>query len=227
MKKIIKNISNILIGIIAVIYLCMIILNIFLNINKNEQGYIEIKNNIIVTLKKDIKNYDAGTLLILENINLDKLTNEEIIINRDKELMLTTKNNITPQDKVIGIKINSYKNLGKIVEVLSSKYLLYIFILIPGLFLLIYELFTLLSNIKNNYRETKNKEDFIINLDNIKENEELSKTAHKLFEQKDLFNTGAICKIVEDKSDNANDLIKEIKKLNSKKTKKKNKIYQN
>jgi len=48
-----------------------------------------------------------------------------------------------------------------------------------------------------------------------------------LFEQKDLFNTGAICKIVEDKSDNANDLIKEIKKLNSKKTKKKNKIYQN
>ena len=150
-------------AIICVIY---VILSVFVTkflLDRNDYGVFETKDNYYVCNSK-IEEY-SGTALVKFNKldDYNKISNEKIYYFDEKELKSGTLTSYDKEEKVFTVDENNYsvENLlgkpsngyfliGSLLSFLTTKVFYLIFIIIPVLILLIYEIYLLVKYVRNN-----------------------------------------------------------------------------
>ena len=174
MKKILKVIRNILIGIIMVVYFAFIVAISTLLLNKNDYGVTQFgeKSLILVDDKISNKDYPEGTLVILETRKIEDLkAGEEVFIyqpdNKDKSVdiiisdiesvhldvdspyvKLANDGTAWGEDFIAGTKVEVYPDLGSFLIFIESKWVFFILLIMPCFFILLYEIYLLIIAIK-------------------------------------------------------------------------------
>lgn len=175
-KKILKIIKNIITGIILVCYFGIIIFISALLLNRNDYGMTQFKDEtwILVNEKFSNDSYPKGSLVIVESKEIAELqpgeevfvykTNEqektvEVTVAKietvnpkteDNSAYITLENNggSWGEDYIAGISKKVYPNLGGILSFLESKWMFFIFLIVPCFFILIYEIYLAIIEIK-------------------------------------------------------------------------------
>ena len=138
-----------------VIYLMVVLVAIKALLDRNELGVFETKNHYYICSKK-IKEYDASSLVHFDkNADYEKLVDEEIYyfdLNdelktgklelSDKEKGLFTIDGVEyEKDRLLGRPDKAYQIVGSFLNIITSRAFYLIFVIIPFLGLLIYEIY--------------------------------------------------------------------------------------
>lgn len=166
--KIVKKIAIVLL----VIFFCFISFLSFLFLSRNKYGVIDIGSNLYVTISEDNKSdvFDNGSLVVVEKKDFSKLkANDNIFVytnteDQKKVRILSTvikevdyeKKNIMTEDTseyysdefILGIPVKSYDKLGGVIDLMMSKWFFFFVFLLPGFFIVLYEVYTLIIKIK-------------------------------------------------------------------------------
>lgn len=184
--KAIKLIKNIITGIILICYFSVIIFVSALLLNRNDYGMTQFKDDTWILVDGEISNsnYPKGSLVIVENKKIEELqvgeeifvykTNEkektvEIIVAKiesvnpqteDNSAYITLENNggSWGEDYIAGVSKKIYPNIGSILSFLESKWIFFIFLIVPCFFILIYEIYLAIIEIKYGDEEEEDKE---------------------------------------------------------------------
>ena len=208
MKKILKVIRNILIGIIMVVYFAFIVAISTLLLNKNDYGVTQFgeKSLILVDDKISNKDYPEGTLVILETRKIEDLkAGDEVFIyqpdNKDKSVdiiisdiesvhldvdspyvKLTNDGTAWGEDFIAGTKVEIYPDLGAFLIFIESKWVFFILLIMPCFFILLYEIYLLIIAIKFDDEEDEVKEQ--VKTENTDSSDKLEDLARQLEELK-------------------------------------------
>lgn len=166
--KIVKKIAIVLL----VIFFCFISFLSFLFLSRNKYGVIDIGSNLYVTISEDNKSdvFDNGSLVVVEKKDFSKLkANDNIFVytnteDQKKVRILSTvikevdyeKKNIMTEDTseyysdefILGVPVKSYDKLGGVIDLMMSKWFFFFVFLLPGFFIVLYEVYTLIIKIK-------------------------------------------------------------------------------
>lgn len=244
-KKVLKIIKNIIVGIILVCYFGIIIFISALLLNRNDYGMTQFKNNtwILVNEKFSNDNYPKGSLVIVESKDISQLqpgeevfvykTNEqektvEVTVSKiatvnpqteDNSAYITLENNggSWGEDYIAGVSKKIYPNLGGILSFLESKWMFFIFLIVPCFFILIYEIYLAIIEIKyGDIEDEEDEEDSQPEQNNPDEIQELKKqiemlkkevTAQKDPEERQEINNSSITEKAEKDKENLEDTI--------------------
>ena len=174
--KILKIIKNIMTGIVLICYFGLIIFVSALLLNRNDYGMTQFKDNTWILIDEKISNekYPKGALVIVENKKISELqpgvdifvykTDEqkktvEMTVSKietvnpqteDTSPYITLENNggSWGEDYIAGVSKRIYPNLGGILSFLESKWMFFIFLIVPCFFILIYEIYLAIIEIK-------------------------------------------------------------------------------
>lgn len=177
MKKFIK-ISSIIIFIPYVVI--AIALTIFL-LNYNEYGVTELGNRTLIIVDGDelVPNYKKGDLLVVENtsdseisindyiffyeqnrgkkavvINLAKVINKKKITETETTYTLDGDTSLSSEYVIGNTKnVKVYNSLGSILSTLESRWVFLLFIIVPMLFIFLYEIYAFAVEVKKNMKE--------------------------------------------------------------------------
>lgn len=140
--------------------------------SRNKYGVIDIGSNLYVTISEDNKSdvFDNGSLVVVEKKDFSKLkANDNIFVytnteDQKKVRILSTvikevdyeKKNIMTEDTseyysdefILGIPVKSYDKLGGVIDLMMSKWFFFFVFLLPGFFIVLYEVYTLIIKIK-------------------------------------------------------------------------------
>ena len=170
------------IGILILIpFIAIAIIITVLLLNYNDYGVTELgdKTFIIVNDNSLSPNYKKGDLVVVKKTEFDTINENDyiffyeesrekktIIINFGRVLSKTKVNDMETTFKlegdvdfssqyVIGSKDNSkvYKGMGSVLSVLESRWVFLIFIIIPMLFIFLFELYSFVLEVKKNMKE--------------------------------------------------------------------------
>ena len=166
--KIVKKIAIVLL----VIFFCFISFLSFLFLSRNKYGVIDIGSNLYVTISENNKSdiFDNGSLVVVEKKDFNKLkANDNIFVYTNTEdqkniRILSTvikevdyeKKNIITEDTseyysdefILGIPVKNYDKLGSVLDLFMSKWFFFFVFLLPGFFVVLYEVYTLIIKIK-------------------------------------------------------------------------------
>ncbi len=177
MKKILKLIG----GIILIPYILVVIVMTVCLLNYNKYGITEIgdKSFIIVSDNSLEPAYKKGDLLVVTNKGNDDITSNDSIFfyeqNKEKKTVIInlakviSKRKITntettyeiegnyeySSEYVIGSAKNTviYHGLGSVLKILSSRWIFLFVIILPVLFIFLYELYEFILEVKRNLKE--------------------------------------------------------------------------
>lgn len=218
-KKILKIIRNIITGIILVCYFGLIIFISALLLNRNEYGMTQFKENtwILVNEKFSNNSYPKGSLVIVESKEIAQLQpGEEVFVYKTNEQEKTVEvtvakiETVNPQtednsayitlennggswgeDYIAGVSKKVYPNLGGILSFLESKWMFFIFLIVPCFFILIYEIYLAIIEIKYGdievEEEIQNEQNTPDEIEELKKQIEMLKkevTSQKVSEEK-------------------------------------------
>lgn len=165
MKKVIGNIFTIIIVILIMIMSVLLL-------SYNEFRVTEIGNKTLLILDEDMMNYKAGSLLVVEKKSSDTYKSGDYVFyydtskakaktvlapiideyqKVDDEVSYIVGDDYVLNDVyIIGKKDNvkEYKNLGKVLGVLESKWGNLFLVVVPAFILFVYEVFNLFYEIK-------------------------------------------------------------------------------
>ena len=176
-----KNFLKILGIVLLVPYVIIaIILTVFL-LNYNKYGVTEMggKTYIPVTSNELMPNYKKGDLLVVKNAKNDEINEndyiffyeqnqekKDVVINlarvvskrviNENETTYTLEGDVAySSEYVIGTKRDTkvYGSLGSIVSILESRWVFLIFVILPILFIFLFELYTFAIEVKKNLKE--------------------------------------------------------------------------
>lgn len=166
--KIVKKIAIVLL----VIFFCFISFLSFLFLSRNKYGVIDIGSNLYVTISENNKSdvFDNGSLVVVEKKDFSKLkANDNIFVytnteDQKKVRILSTiikevdyeKKNIMTEDTseyysdefILGVPVKNYDKLGGVIDLMMSKWFFFFVFLLPGFFIVLYEVYTLIIKIK-------------------------------------------------------------------------------
>lgn len=144
-------------AILLIVYVIFIILLCVLLFFKNDNDFIEFKNNIYVYGKEFNNNYDEDTLLKINKVLVSDLNvGDEVLVSyidennyinfniievssvEHDEIVVT--GNKVQYDSIIGVVNKSYNGLGAFFSVMMSKFFIVLVIFVPSLIFIIYEL---------------------------------------------------------------------------------------
>lgn len=168
--KALKMVKKIIIGIIGIIFFAFAIVVTFLVLNFNEKGVTEFDSTALVIIKEDIAsdNYKKGDLVIIKkkkaaNIkageeifvyHIDKERKVHINVGKvgeiyEKEEGISFENgNTYTREFIIGEANNVYSSIGTYLAAVESKWGFLFVILVPNFLIFIYQLYSLVVEIK-------------------------------------------------------------------------------
>ena len=176
-----KNFLKILGVILLIPYIIIAItLTIFL-LNYNDYGVTEIGGKTLITVDDDTlaPTYKKGDLLVVKNQNPDEINPNDYIFfyeqNREKKTVIINLARVISKRKindtettfklegdvdysseyVIGTNkdVKVYDSLGSILSTLESRWVFLIFIIVPLLFIFLYEIYEFVIEVKKNMKE--------------------------------------------------------------------------
>ena len=181
MKKILKLIKGIIIGIWVVIAIfttvCLISYNEFSVTQFGKTSLIIIDNNdleptfkendLVVVSKDSEKSYKSGDLVFFYENNKDqenfiscaKIT--EVIADKEAEYSYAIDDTRIPYSGIIGSASGATKisTFGLILSILESRWGYMFLVILPTLFLFVYEIYAIVMEVKKDVKEEMNKEE--------------------------------------------------------------------
>lgn len=168
--KVLKIIKNILLGIFLVVYFSFVIVMTVLLLNFNDYGVTEFGNTSLIIINDEISNddYKKGDLVVVEKKKIEKLevgnyifaykVDEKGNVNID----LGKIGNIYPEDDAIsfenganfsmeylaGVPTKTYEKIGTPLSIVQSKWGFLFIVLVPSFLIFIYEVYSLIVEIK-------------------------------------------------------------------------------
>ena len=177
MKKFLKILG----GILFIPYIVIVIVVTICLLNYNKYGVTELGNRTLIIVKDDALNptYQKGDLLIVEKKDNDSILKDDfiffyeqdkesktVIINlakvlnsrkvTSKETTFTIEGNYEySSEYVIGAVKDTkvYHTLGSILGILESRWVFLLVIILPILFIFLYELYEFILEVKRSLKE--------------------------------------------------------------------------
>lgn len=168
--KVLKMVKKIIIGIVLVVFFAFTITMTVLLLNYNKFGVTQFddtslliiknsfssetykKNSLVVVESKPVKNYTVGEEAFV--YHLDGKGGVDIQLGvigqiHEEENAITFSNGETYSDEfIIGTGEKIYPDLGKYLGIIESKWGFLFIILVPNFFLFVYQLYSLIVEIK-------------------------------------------------------------------------------
>ena len=173
--KILKMIKNITLGILFVIYFVFVVIMTVLLLNFNDYGVTEFGDTSLILINDEISNdnYKKGDLVItkkkkLEKINIgDEIFTYKIDGKGSVSIDLGKVGNIYPEEEAIafengstysveyiaGVPEKIYEDVGLVLSVVESKWGFLFIVLVPSFLIFVYEVYSLIVEIKYGYEE--------------------------------------------------------------------------
>ena len=170
MKKFFEVVKRVISTIVFVVYFIFALLITILLLNFNDYGVsvFDDKSLILIDSKISNDNYKKGDLVIVESLKLEKYKKGDYIFtykvgnDRIATVQLGKINNIYKDEDAIslengenyssefiaGVPVKKYKNLGSLLAVVESKWGFLFLILIPVFLIFIFEVYSLIIEIK-------------------------------------------------------------------------------
>ena len=165
-----KLVIKITLGVVFVLYFLFVILLCTFILKENKYGITESNNKVYVIINKDNSNdkYKKGSLVIVkkENINTIKVGNEifsyksdsnnKVYISIDKVEKISLDTNPKyyvlegdsgnyKNNSIIGTHLKTINGLGNIINFFKNKIVFIIFVILPPLALIMYEVYYILK----------------------------------------------------------------------------------
>lgn len=174
MKKILKTIRNIIIGIILFVYLLFIILISTLLLNRNDYGMTQFGDKTLILVDKQVSNkkYKKGSLAIVQERDIKTLNvGDEIFVYQTNKKTKTVKVVIADIGKInleatspyvvlendgtawgeefiAGTIYKVYENIGSLLLFIESKWVFFCLLIVPCFFILLYEIHLVIVTIR-------------------------------------------------------------------------------
>lgn len=168
--KALKIIKSIVVNVLLIVYFAFVICMTVLLLNFNDYGITELGDTSFVIIKDEISSeiYEKGDLVLVEKKNINKLnvgdevftyqisTEGEVSIDLGKigeihldEKAITYENGSNySMDFVIGSANKVYEDIGTYLSVIESKWGFLFIVLVPSFLIFVYEIYTLIVEIK-------------------------------------------------------------------------------
>lgn len=174
MKKTLKIVRNIIIGIFLFVYLSFIVLVSTLLLNRNDYGVTQFGDKVLIPIDEQVSTdkYNVGTLVIVENKKINELNvDDEIFIYKTNKREQTVqiiiskigkinveknneyvvlKNDGTSwgEEFIAGTAISTYETMGAIISFIESKWIFFCLLIVPCFFILLYEIHLVIVTVK-------------------------------------------------------------------------------
>lgn len=170
MVKVFKMIKSIIFTIVGTLYFAFALCMTILLLNFNEYGVTQFGKKQMVLIKDElaIKDFNKGDLVIVENLELDKINVGDKIftykINKQKraeiqygvigdvyldEKAISYENGDTySEEYVAGRAIESHPKVGTFLSIIESQWGFLFLVLVPIFLIFIYEVYALIIEIK-------------------------------------------------------------------------------
>ena len=168
--KIINTIKNIIIGIIGIIFFAFALTMTILLLNYNEFGVTQFGNNSLIIINDDLatEKYKKGDLVIVEKGKIETIAvGDEIFTYRVDSvgvphIQIGKVGNIYEEEKTItfengenygidfiaGKATETHEKLGTFLSIIESKWGFLFIVLVPCFLIFIYQLYSLIIEIK-------------------------------------------------------------------------------
>jgi hypothetical protein len=168
--KIVKIIKKIIIWVLAIAFFAFAITMTALLLNYNKYGVTQIDKTSLILIRDEISsdNYQKGDLVIVEGKKIDAISEGDELfaykVDKDgnvsidlgivdkihtEENAISLKNGATySMTFIVGKASKVYDNIGTYLSIIESKWGFLFIILVPSLLILIYEIYTLVVEIK-------------------------------------------------------------------------------
>lgn len=174
MKKTLKIVRNIIIGVFLFIYLSFIVIISTLLLNRNEYGVTQFGDKALIIIDEQVTSdkYKKGSLVIVESKKINELNvNEEIFvyktnkkenklqiiiskigkINDEKNnsyIVLENDGTSWGEDFIAGTAVTTYEKIGNFLSFIESKWMFFCLLIVPCFFILLYEIHLVIVTIK-------------------------------------------------------------------------------
>ena len=168
--KVLKVIKNIFLGILFVVYFIFVIAMTVLLLNFNDYGVTEFGDTSLIIINDEISNdnYQKGDLVIAKSKKLEKLNiGDEIFTYKidgkgNVSLDLGKVGNIYPEENAIsfengstysveyiaGVPEEKHEDIGTFLSIVESKWGFLFIVLVPSFLIFVYEVYSLIVEIK-------------------------------------------------------------------------------
>ena len=168
--KVLNVIKNVFLSILMVVYFIFVIAMTVLLLNFNDYGVTEFGENSLIIINDEISNdnYKKGDLVIAKNKKMEKLQiGEEIFAYKvdskgNVSVDLGKIGNLYPEEDAISFENGSsysmefvagtpektYEGIGTFLSVVESKWGFLFIVLVPSFLIFVYEVYTLIVEIK-------------------------------------------------------------------------------
>lgn len=168
--KVLKIIKNIITGILLVIYFSFVVVMTVLLLNFNKYGVTEFGNKSLIIINDEISNddYKKGELVIVKKDKLEKMEPGKDVFAYKVEadgsvnIDLGKIGNIYPEEDAIslengstysmefvaGTPIEKHEKIGTFLSIVESKWGFLFIVLVPSFLIFIYEVYSLIIEIK-------------------------------------------------------------------------------
>lgn len=170
MKKVLETIKNILIGTVGTVYFLFALAMTILLLNYNDYGVTQFGKNSLVIMTDDVasETYKKGDLVIVESKKVDQIEKgQEVFTYRidskgipmiqigkvgevyiEDEAIAFENGETYSMEFVAGIGTKSYENIGTALSVIESQWGFLFIVLVPCFLIFIYEVYSLIVEIK-------------------------------------------------------------------------------
>lgn len=168
--KILKIIKNIFVSILLVVYFAFVIAMTVLLLNFNDYGVTEFGNTSLILINDEIsnENYKKGDLVITKKEKMEKLEiGQDIFAYKTDEkgnvsVDLGKIGNLYPEENAIsfengsnysmdfvaGVPQEIHNDIGTFLSIVESKWGFLFIVLVPSFLIFIFEVYTLIVEIK-------------------------------------------------------------------------------
>ena len=173
--KVLEAIKNFIIFVVVVAYFAFALFMTVLLLNYNRFNITQFGNDSLVMINENISNeaYQKGDLVIVKKVKFEEMEKGQYLFtyridNRrvatiqvgkigtiyEEEKAITFENGETYSDEFIaGVEVKKYPKIGGILSVIESKWGFLFIVLVPCFLIFIYEVYSLIIEIK--YGATK------------------------------------------------------------------------
>ncbi len=168
--KIIQAIKKIIISIVLIVFFAFTITMTVLLLNFNKFGVTQFDETSLLIIKKNFSSetYKRGSLVFVESKNIgDYKEGEEVFVYHldghggvniqlgivgqvfpDDDAITFTNGGTYSSEFIMGSGTKIYPNLGRFLSIIESKWGFLFIILVPNFFLFVYQLYSLIVEIK-------------------------------------------------------------------------------
>lgn len=168
--KVLRVLKNILIGILMVGYFSFVIAMTVLLLNFNDYGVTEFGSTSLIIINDEIsnENYNKGDLVLIKKEKLDKieigkdLFTYKVDAQGRVSIDLGKVGNIYPEENAVSLENGSnysmdfvagaptkkYEKIGTFLSIVESKWGFLFIVLVPSFLIFVYEVYSLIVEIK-------------------------------------------------------------------------------